>query len=249
MVAFVKLLLACFSIVSCVLATPLQLAKRQTRGVQYHCKPGHFALTFDDGPYKYTSKLIDHLNDRGIKATFFVNGDNFWDLDNNIHAQNVIKQAYSSGHQIASHTWSHANLDELSRDEIENEIMRLENTLMRIIGVRPTFVRPPYGNSDKHVTKVLNHLGYTVVNWSVDSKDYETHRLSSEMHNYHRGLGPSDDSKGGIGLEHDEFSSLLPKQVYKQTVEELADSVINYAHRRGYKLSTVAECFNEAPYH
>jgi peptidoglycan/xylan/chitin deacetylase (PgdA/CDA1 family) len=64
-------------------------------------------------------------------------------------------------------------------------------------------VRPPYGNSDKHVTKVLNHLGYTVVNWSVDSKDYETHRLSSEMHNYHRGLGPSDDSKGGIGLEHD----------------------------------------------
>lgn len=64
-------------------------------------------------------------------------------------------------------------------------------------------VRPPYGNSDDRVTNILNRLGYTVVNWSVDSKDYETHSLSAEMHNYHRELGSSNGPKGGIGLQHD----------------------------------------------
>ncbi|KAI9283063.1 hypothetical protein BC943DRAFT_382126 [Umbelopsis sp. AD052] len=240
MVALANYILACLSIASYVSATPLHLTKRLTRGVQTNCKAGHFALTFDDGPYQYSSKLIDHLNERGIKATFFVNGNNFWDLDNNIQAQNAIKKAYHSGHQIASHTWSHANLDELSNQHVEDEVVRLEDALMRIIGVRPSFVRPPYGNSDDRVTNILNHLGYTVVNWSVDSKDYETHSLSDEMHNYHRELGSSSGSKGGIGLEHD---------VYKQTAEELADAIIDYARERGYKFSTVAECFNEAPYH
>lgn len=42
-----------------------------------HCnRPGVFALTFDDGPDKYSWGLAQTLKDQGIKATFFLNGDN-----------------------------------------------------------------------------------------------------------------------------------------------------------------------------
>jgi peptidoglycan/xylan/chitin deacetylase (PgdA/CDA1 family) len=68
MVAFAKFLLACLSIAPYVSAIPLHLTKRLTRGVQTNCKAGHFALTFDDGPYKYSHNLVEHLNKRGIKV-------------------------------------------------------------------------------------------------------------------------------------------------------------------------------------
>lgn len=48
-------------------------------GLLTKCKNAkHFALTFDDGPYQYTSALIDLLDKQGVKATFFINGNNYW---------------------------------------------------------------------------------------------------------------------------------------------------------------------------
>lgn len=42
-----------------------------------NCKPNHVAITYDDGPYDFTSSLVDLLDSKGVKATFFVNGKNF----------------------------------------------------------------------------------------------------------------------------------------------------------------------------
>ncbi|KAG2182160.1 hypothetical protein INT43_007087, partial [Umbelopsis isabellina] len=222
---------------------PLTLVKREIPGVQTQCKKGYFALTFDDGPYKYTEELVDILNEKGVKATFFVNGNNNWNIDTDADAQNAIKKAYESGHQIASHTWDHADLDTLSESEIQEEMLRLEAALMNVIGVKPAFMRPPYGNSNETTTKVLNDLNYTVVEWNVDSKDYETHNLSQEMDRIKNELPPSDSGDGAIVLEHD---------IYEQTVEELAASTIEYVQMQGYNFSTVADCkllgFDEAPY-
>lgn len=63
-------------------------------------------------------------------------------------------------------------------------------------------MRPPYGNSNSATTSTLNGLGYTVVTWNVDSKDYETHNLDDEIANYKSELGPTS-GPGGIALEHD----------------------------------------------
>lgn len=40
-------------------------------------KAGHVALTYDDGPNIYTEALVNYLDGEGVKATFFINGDNF----------------------------------------------------------------------------------------------------------------------------------------------------------------------------
>lgn len=95
------------------------LEKREY-GVITSCRvPGTVAMTFDDGPYKFTNQLLDHLKQAGVKATFFVNGHNIGDI---YQYDWIVKRAYHEGHQIASHTWGHADLTTLSYDQIHNQM-------------------------------------------------------------------------------------------------------------------------------
>ena len=68
MVALVKLTLPWACLIAAVSALPLSLQKRRLDGIQSYCQPGYFALTFDDGPYKYTNELIHKLNEHGVKV-------------------------------------------------------------------------------------------------------------------------------------------------------------------------------------
>jgi len=84
---------------------PLQFLKRApTPGVviQQCSSPGMLALAYDDGPYQYTSELVDILDAAGAKATFFWTGTLYGCIYNQADA---VKKAFASGHQIASHTW------------------------------------------------------------------------------------------------------------------------------------------------
>lgn len=65
-------------------------------------QPGVLALAYDDGPYQYTSALVDILDKAGAKATFFWTGT----LYGCIYSQKAaVQKTFASGHQIASHTW------------------------------------------------------------------------------------------------------------------------------------------------
>lgn len=65
-------------------------------------QPGMLALAYDDGPYQYTSRLVDILDAAGAKATFFWTGTLYGCIYNQAAA---VKKAFASGHQLASHTW------------------------------------------------------------------------------------------------------------------------------------------------
>lgn len=64
-------------------------------------KPGVIALTFDDGPYAFTTEALNTLNAAGFKATFFMNGQNWASI---YDYQSVVQRIYNEGHQIGSHT-------------------------------------------------------------------------------------------------------------------------------------------------
>lgn len=67
-----------------------------------HCYiPGTVALTFDDGPYIYTSRVLDVLAHHGARATFFINGRNRGHID---QFPELVKRAHEEGHQLGSHT-------------------------------------------------------------------------------------------------------------------------------------------------
>ena len=64
--------------------------------------PNTVAITFDDGPYIYTDEALNLLGNAGFKATFFLNGANFGDI--NDFASTIVRMR-AEGHQVGSHTY------------------------------------------------------------------------------------------------------------------------------------------------
>ena len=66
---------------------------------------GELALTFDDGPHRvYTKKLLDGLRERGVKASFFLVGEN---IPGN---EELVRQMSKDGHLIGVHCMAHVDL-------------------------------------------------------------------------------------------------------------------------------------------
>uniref|UniRef100_A0A0W0G5K7 Putative carbohydrate esterase family 4 protein n=1 Tax=Moniliophthora roreri TaxID=221103 RepID=A0A0W0G5K7_MONRR len=166
--------------------------KRQRAQVIDRCvEPKTVALTFDDGPWYYIYDISKTLTDNGAKGTFFFNGNN-WACIYDQDASYQVKFAYSQGHQVASHTWRHADLSQLSWDEIHDEMWRVESAhklafslviimaLSRIVGVTPAFMRPPFGSYNDQVLDASGLRGQDVVIWDFDSHDGDDNPPSPE---------------------------------------------------------------------
>ena len=81
--------------------------------------PKYIAITFDDGPdIKTTPILLDGLKKRGIKATFFIIGENAEKYPE------IIKRMSDEGHLIGNHTYSHINLQKISKSDAVSEITK-----------------------------------------------------------------------------------------------------------------------------
>ncbi|KAL0953217.1 hypothetical protein HGRIS_004470 [Hohenbuehelia grisea] len=136
--------------------------------VIYNCKvPNTAALTFDDGPHEHTYHIVNTLEAAGAKGTFFFNGDNMGCIYSHENRKRV-KHAFYKGHQVASHTWRHADLSKLSWDEVHDEMWRVEQALQRIVGVTPAFMRPPYGSHNGLVRKVAHMRGQRIALWDLE---------------------------------------------------------------------------------
>ncbi|RDA93172.1 hypothetical protein CP533_3162 [Ophiocordyceps camponoti-saundersi (nom. inval.)] len=198
-------------------------------------QPDTFALTFDDGPHVYTAKLLNTLRAAGAKATFFVNGQNLGQIEN---YGDLLKQMLCDGHQIASHTFSHKDLATLSEADITKEMTDLEEKLLQdnSIGLKPTYMRPPYFNTNDLVLKVMGKLGYKVIHASVDTKDYQ---FTSEATNgqavsqFEQGV----NSGGTIALMHD---------IHSTTVDLLVPKALEILKKKNKKAVTVGECLGDA---
>ncbi|GAA5931042.1 chitin deacetylase [Sporobolomyces koalae] len=211
------------------------LEERASNGVITTCKnQGEFALTFDDGPYVYGQQIRQTLSDNGAKATFFVNGENYACIYDNA---DEIKARYAAGHLIGSHTWGHDDITTLSTDQLNAQLQYVEDALKKIIGVKPRFFRPPYGNYDSKSLQVLKNRGYTVVNWSFDSGDSVGKTPSSSISAYKK-LAQSYP-KPQIALNH---------ETYEGTAKKVIPSVVPMLVNKGYKLVTVAQCLGVSPY-
>lgn len=174
------------------------------------------ALTFDDGPSVYTKYLLDELNKRDAKVTFFVIGNKV-----NEYADTISK-AYLDGHQIGNHTYNHKNLFYLNDDNIRTEINKTNELIYNIIGVYPNVLRVPYGNVNykiKNIAKMNN------ISWNIDTLDW---KYKSVNRIYKRILKSSD---GDIVLLHDIFKTSI-KAVLK---------AIDTLKEQGYEFVTIDE--------
>ena len=125
------------------------------------------ALTFDDGPDPcYTPQILAILQRYNAKATFFC-------LGRHVAAYpHLTREIYEAGHVIGNHTWSHPDLALLGASNILSELTRTSDAIQEIIGVRPTFFRPPYGTFSRQVFAQATHLDIKIVIWSHDTADW-----------------------------------------------------------------------------
>ncbi len=127
---------------------------------------GVIYLTFDDG-YVGTGDKLEALNALGVAGTFFLTGQA---IAGNPRTMNAI---VTSGHRLANHTYSHANLSGLSRSAIQREVQAAEDAAVRVTGVstRPLF-RPPWGATNAAVRDAVAALGFRTVLWDWDTLDW-----------------------------------------------------------------------------
>jgi len=124
-------------------------------------------LTFDDGPHPAnTKKVLTTLAKHGIKATFFVIGQN---AKNHIA---LVKAAFDAGHRIGNHSYSHPNLTTLSAANAKNEIVKTEAVIKAYLGAQKIF-RPPYGAHNATVDGIIAGLNYRSIFWTVDTEDWK----------------------------------------------------------------------------
>ena len=181
------------------------------------CGAKLLAITFDDGPGKYTGALLDGLAERGVHATFFVNGVNAsgW--------PETLKRIVNEGHQLANHTYNHKNLNTCSAQTVAYEISAVQALITAAGGDENAYIRAPYGNANKTVKSVVTA---PLIYWSVDPEDWKYRNAETVRSNIESGV-----FDGAIILVHD---------IYQTSVNG-ALAAIDKLLEQGYEFVTVRD--------
>ncbi|MCL0311992.1 polysaccharide deacetylase family protein [Apilactobacillus sp. TMW 2.2459] len=179
------------------------------------------ALTFDDGPDPtLTPKLLKILRRYKVPATFFELGSNVSKYPN------ISKQVAESGNLIGNHSWSHPQLNSLSKEQINKQIASTNAAIYKATGKMPSYLRPPYGATNSTVSKVAQ---CPIVMWSVDSMDWKFLNALQTEQQVIKNVYP-----GSIILMHD----IHPTSV------QAVPSIINSLRSRGYHFVTIPQIVN-----
>jgi peptidoglycan/xylan/chitin deacetylase (PgdA/CDA1 family) len=127
------------------------------------------ALTFDDGPNPaVTPRLLDLLDQRGVRATFFLVGKH-------VRACPALAAEIAArGHAVGNHTETHPNLMWLSPRRIGEELERCREAIVAATGREPRWMRPPFGFRGPQLNAVVRRAGYAgVAMWSLWAWDWK----------------------------------------------------------------------------
>ena len=132
-------------------------------------------LTFDDGPYYNTHKVLDILKKNKVKATFFTIGykkEQCFDKKE-ASCMDLYKKIVDNGHTIANHTYSHAIFNGLydSKESFMEQVKLQEELIKEKTGVTTNILRFPGGSSTaknlkEPIIEELKKNGYGWVDWS-----------------------------------------------------------------------------------
>jgi peptidoglycan/xylan/chitin deacetylase (PgdA/CDA1 family) len=136
-----------------------------------HRGPGQraeIALTFDDGPSRWTAEIAACFEEHGYNATFFLRGAAVEERPK------MVAALATAGHELGNHLWSHTNAATQSRAELRTELERTADAIQAADGPRPQLVRPPYFSAPQAVAEAAAGTGVTaVVLRSIGSSDWE----------------------------------------------------------------------------
>lgn len=180
-------------------------------------KNPEIAITIDDGPSQHTSEVLKVLHDYGVKATFFLVGDNVKD-----YPDKVI-EILREGHSVGNHTWDHPQNPNMTGRSIESARKQIQDTkelLEKIVAdenrlhpekpplkLQP-FFRFPEGAFNSELQKLLAEFsfdngkkGYANFHWIMSVHDSRTRDHNIVLTVAIRNM--LDVYRGGILLLHE----------------------------------------------
>lgn len=187
------------------------------------------ALTFDDAPTKYSDEIVDILNEKGIKATFYAIGQNIEQYPD--EAKYIAK----NGNEIGNHSYSHQRFLLKSPTFVKAEVQRT-NELIRNSGYEGEITfRPPFGK------KLL------ALPWYLSQQNIKTIMVDVEAETYMPKL-ESDSEKTQFlvdyTIEHTKPGSIILLHPFcKQCTasRQAVGQIIDKLQSMGYKFVTVNE--------
>ncbi|MBX7169368.1 MAG: glycosyltransferase [Pyrinomonadaceae bacterium] len=213
-------------------------------------QPGKIVLTFDDGPDPdWTPKILDILKEKGVKATFFIIGENGQENPE------LIKRIVAEGHEIGNHSFTHPNLGDVPQTVTELELNATQRLIESLTGRSTRLFRAPYfGDAEPRTpnevepTVVAQKLGYISVGLHLDPDDW---KLTDENGNPRT---PDDfvnetvkaasittpEERGNIVLLHDGGGN-------RQATVDALPKIIDQLRSKGYQFTTVADLAGITP--
>lgn len=186
------------------------------------------ALTFDDGPHPYYTELIlDILEKYDVRATFFFVGQNIE------YYPEAAERVRSRGHEIGNHTYTHHRVRALDHAELMREIERCDDAIYQLSEYRTRLFRPPEGAFDSDARKAAGQMDYSVILWSIDTRDWEHTAPDIILKNVMTNI-----KSGDIILMHDYIGHDSPTP---EALEMLIPALLD----RGYEFVTVSELIGE----
>ena len=204
-------------------------------------------LSFDDGPIinlngADTLKILEVLDELKIKASFFLVGKNI-----NMYpytAQEVVKR----GHTVGSHSWSHRDITNRTNINLEdsiNEFIQSSKLFENILGIKPKYYRPPYGNINAELMNLITtQTGMNLVMWNVDSNDWrivqgnDPKNWVNDQLTYLQKVMISSKN-----FKHSPSSMILLAHDIRST-QDMIRNIVKYIKSLGYIFVDLDTCYN-----
>lgn len=181
------------------------------------------AITFDAAwGNSDTEEILTILEQNDVKATFFLCG--YW-VDK--YPESVM-QIYEKGHELGSHGDKHRHCNNLSKEELVEEIVNAKTKIENITKKDVTLFRAPFGEYNNNVIDTTFALGLKPIQWDVDRHDWMN---KGKVYELDQVLNNKNLSSGSIILFHNDAENT------KYTLDEIIKSL----KKDGYEIVTVSE--------
>lgn len=174
-----------------------------------------------------TIAILDILDEHDVKTTFFLVGG--WVKK----YPEMVQEIHRRGHEIGNHSDTHPHMSQLGEDKIRKELRDMSDRVEKLIGVRPTLFRPPYGDYNDRVIRVVRNEGYEAVQWSIDSLDWKDRGTEDIIRQCTHRV-----EKGDIVLFHNDSNDIA----------NALPTVIEHYQSLGYRIIPVSEILLKGEY-
>ncbi len=192
-----------------------------------------YSLSYDDGPDFWTGPILDQLQARGMRATFFVLGSRAEDN------ADILRRMVSLGCEIGNHGWDHTPMTRLSDEDLWSQLVNTAVAIRYAVGdpdLPIPLMRPPYHNRDDRVMRVVRDLGYMRAFTDNDPGDYGNTVRQIREHcfprlqpggivNLHDAVPPG----GGSGYKH------------RWNTYVATGQILDYGIEQGWESCTISE--------